>query len=123
MAKKKSEDKPEDKVEAFEKAAKDAKKGNYALRLFVTGTTPRSMRAISNIKEICEEHLKSRYELEIIDLYQYPGLAKGEQIIAVPSLIKKLPLPIRRLVGELSDREKVLFGLDIKQKQSEGVLL
>ena len=116
MAKKKSEDKPEDKVEAFGKAAKDLK-GNYALRLFVTGTTPRSMRAISNIKEICEEHLKSRYELEIIDLYQYPGLAKGEQIIAVPSLIKKLPLPIRRLVGELSDREKVLFGLDIKQKQ------
>jgi len=117
MAKKKNQDKPEDKVEAFEKAVKDLKKRNYVLRLFVTGTTPRSMRAISNIKEICEEHLKGCYELEIIDLYQYPKLAKGEQIIALPSLIKKLPLPIRRLVGELSDKEKVLFGLDIKQKQ------
>jgi circadian clock protein KaiB len=116
MAKDKKEGKAKDKLEAFEKAAEDLKKGNYVLRLFVTGTTPSSMRAISNIKEVCEEHLKGRYELEVIDLYQYPRLAKGEQIIALPTLMKKLPLPIRRLVGELSDREKVLFGLDIKQK-------
>ena len=117
MGKKKNEDKPKDTFEAFEKAVEDLKEGRYVLRLFVTGTTPRSMRAISNIKEICKEHLQGRYDLEIIDLYQYPKLAKGEQIIALPTLIKKLPLPIRRLVGELSDSEKVLFGLDIKQKQ------
>ncbi len=117
MAKKKKEDKPKDKREAFENAVNDLKKGNYVLRLFVTGTTAKSMRAISNIKKICEEHLKGRYELEVIDLYQYPKLAKGEQIIAVPTLVKKLPSPIRKLVGEFSDREKVLFGLDIKKKQ------
>jgi circadian clock protein KaiB len=117
MAKKKKEDKPKDKREAFENAVNDLKKGNYVLRLFVTGTTAKSMRAISNIKKICEEYLKGRYELEVIDLYQYPKLAKGEQIIAVPTLVKKLPSPIRKLVGEFSDREKVLFGLDIKKKQ------
>ena len=114
---KKNEDKPKNKRKAFEKASKDLTKENYVLRLFVTGTTLKSMNAISNIKAICEEHLKGRYELEVIDLYQYPKLAKGEQIIALPTLIKKLPLPIRKLVGELSDMEKVLFGLDIKQKQ------
>jgi circadian clock protein KaiB len=117
MAKKKKEDKPKNERKAFEKAVKDLRKGKYVLRLFVTGTTPRSMRAISNLKEICEEHLKSRYELEVVDLYQYPKLAKGERIIALPTLIKELPLPIRRFVGELSDKEKVLFGLDINQKQ------
>ena len=116
MAKDQKEDKPKDKREDFEKAIKGLEKGNYVLRLFVTGTTPRSMRAISNLKEVCEEHLKGGYQLEVIDLYQYPRLAKGEQIIALPTLIKKLPLPIRKIVGDLSDREKVLFGLDIKQK-------
>lgn len=109
-------EKREDKLEAFEKAAKDLSENKYVLRLFVTGTTPKSTKAIANIKEICEAHLKGRYELQVIDLYQYPKLAKGEQIVAVPTLEKKLPLPIRRLVGELSDTEKVLFGLDIKQK-------
>lgn len=116
MAKKQRQIRPKDKVQAFEKAAKDLKKEKYVLRLYVTGATPKSRRAISNIKEICEEHLKGRYELQVIDLYQYPKLAKGEQIIALPTLIKKLPLPIRTLVGELSDTEKVLFGLDIKPK-------
>jgi circadian clock protein KaiB len=104
------------KTEAFEKAARDLENETYLLRLFVTGTTAKSMRAISNIKAICEAHLKGRYELEVIDLYQYPKLAKGEQIVAVPTLVRKLPLPIRKLVGELSDEEKVLFGLDIKPK-------
>ncbi|MDY6838192.1 MAG: circadian clock KaiB family protein [Thermodesulfobacteriota bacterium] len=116
MAEKKRVDKPNDKVEAFKKAAKDLEEEKYVLRLFVTGQTPKSTRAISNIKEICEGHLKGRYELEVVDLYQYPKLAKGEQIIALPTLVKKLPLPIRRLVGELSDTEKVLFGLDIKEQ-------
>ena len=116
MAKQKPEDKSKENREAFERAAKAMKKEKYVLRLFVTGTTTKSMRAISNIKEICEVHLKGRYTLEVIDLYQYPRLAKGEQIIAVPTLVKKLPLPIRKFVGELSEREKVLFGLDIKPK-------
>ena len=76
--------------------------------------TSRSTRAIANIKEICEEHLKGRYDLRVIDIYQQPVLAKGEQIIAVPTLIKKLPPPLRRLIGDLSDRKRVLIGLDIK---------
>ncbi|MBT3368811.1 MAG: thiol-disulfide isomerase [Nitrospina sp.] len=117
MPKKKKEDKPKDERGAFEKAAKDLRNKHYVLRLFVTGTTLKSIRAISNIKAICNEYLEGRFELEVIDLYQYPKLAKGEQIIALPTLIKKLPLPIRKLVGDLSDKEKVLFGLDIKPKQ------
>lgn len=88
----------------------------YELRLYVAGTTPRSARAIANIKEICEEHLKGRYALQVIDLYQQPILADGDQIIAVPTLIKKLPVPLRRIIGDLSDREQVLVGLDLKPK-------
>jgi len=86
----------------------------YQLRLYVAGTTPRSARAIVNIKEICEQHLHGRYTLQVIDLYQQPELAKGDQIIAVPTLIRKLPLPLRRLIGDLSDRERVLVGLDVR---------
>ncbi|MBI3569363.1 MAG: circadian clock protein KaiB [Gemmatimonadetes bacterium] len=86
----------------------------YELRLYVAGLTPRSMRAISNIKEICEARLKGRYSLRVIDIYQQPALAKGEQIVAVPTLIKHLPPPLRRIIGDLSDRERVLIGLDIR---------
>jgi circadian clock protein KaiB len=86
----------------------------YVLRLYVTGTTPQSAQAIKNIKTICEEHLQGRYELEVIDLYQQPGLAKSEQIVAVPTLIKKLPLPLHRLIGNLSDLQRVLVGLDLR---------
>jgi circadian clock protein KaiB len=88
----------------------------YVLRLYVTGITPRSTKAILNIKGICEEHLKGRYILEVIDIYQRPQLARDEQILATPTLIKKLPLPLRFLVGDLSDKEKVLIGLDLKFK-------
>jgi circadian clock protein KaiB len=88
----------------------------YVLRLYVTGMTTRSARAVANIQEICEEHLKGRYDLQVIDIYQQPVLTKGEQIIAVPTLIKKLPLPLRRILGDLSDREQVLIGLDLKPK-------
>lgn len=86
----------------------------YVLRLYVTGTTPRSQQAISNIRDICEEHLHGRYRLEVLDIYQRPTLAAGEQIIALPTLIKELPLPIRRFIGDLSDTEKILIGLDLK---------
>jgi len=75
------------------------------------------MHAIENIRRICKQHLQGRYDLEVIDIYQYPKLAKGEQIIALPTLIKKLPLPLRRLVGDLSDTENVLFGLDLKSEE------
>lgn len=92
-------------------------KDKYVLRLYITGSTIRSVLAITNLKKICEEYLKGRYELEMIDLYQHPCLAKGEQIIAAPTLIKKLPLPFRRIIGDMSDKEKVLMGLDLKEAQ------
>ncbi|HEY4325208.1 MAG TPA: circadian clock KaiB family protein [Mucilaginibacter sp.] len=85
----------------------------YLLRLFVTGATPNSTRAIANLKEICEEHLKGNYELEIIDVYQQPFIAASEQIIALPLLIKKSPFPERRLIGDMSDTKKVLRGLNL----------
>jgi circadian clock protein KaiB len=75
------------------------------------------MKAVTNIKEICEEHLSGRYELEIVDIFQQPVLAKGEQIIAAPTLIKKLPLPLRRFIGDMSDEEKILIGLDLRPKK------
>lgn len=101
---------------AFEQATKGLKDLRYTLRLYVTGTTPQSLRAITNIKRICEEHLKGRYELQVIDLYQQPQLAKGEQIIAAPTLIKKLPLPLRRIIGDMSNEERILVGLDLCKK-------
>ena len=103
----------------LEKAIKSKKKESYLLRLYVTGMTPRSVKAISNINKICEEHLKGRYELEVIDLYKKPNLAKGEQIIAAPTLIKKLPLPLRRIIGDMSNTERVLVGLDLTELEKE----
>ena len=102
----------------LEKAAKKAQEEKYILRLYVTGITSRSTKAIANVKEICEKYLKGRYELEVIDIYQQPNLAKGEQIIAAPTLIKKLPLPLRRLIGDMSDTEKFLVGIDLKPRKS-----
>ena len=77
--------------------------------------TPRSTRAVENVRTICEEHLHGRYDLEVIDIYQQPTLARGEQIIAAPTLIKKLPLPLRRVIGDMSSTDRVLLGLDIKR--------
>lgn len=88
----------------------------YVLRLYVTGATSRSRRAILNINEICREHLQGRYDLQVIDIHQKPALAKDEQIIAAPTLIKQLPLPLRRIIGDLADHDSVLFGLDLKPK-------
>lgn len=85
----------------------------YRLRLFVTGATPNSSRAISNLKEVCETYLKGRYELEIIDVYQQPLIVGDEQIIALPMLVKKFPFPERRLIGDMSDTNKVLKGLSL----------
>ena len=99
--------------EALESAANESSE-HYVLRLYVTGMTPRSTRAIENVRTICEEHLHGRYDLEVIDVYQQPTLAKAEQILAAPTLIKKLPLPLRRVIGDLSNTEQVLVGLDIR---------
>lgn len=96
------------------KAVNVAGSKKYILRLYVAGATPRSMTAITNIKKICEENLNGRYVLEVIDLYQQPQLAAGHQIIAIPTLIKELPPPLRRIIGDLSDTEMVLVGLDLK---------
>ena len=93
-----------------------AAEDRYVLRLYVTGMTPRSTEAFAAIKAVCEEHLQGRYDLEVIDIYQHPKLAKDEQIIAVPTLVKKLPAPLRRLIGNLSDTERVLLGLDLRRK-------
>ena len=86
---------------------------DYMLRLFITGASPNSVRALTNIKQICEEHLKGRYSLEIIDVYQQAEIAEKEQLIALPLLIRKKPLPERRLIGDMSDIGKVLKGLEI----------
>lgn len=102
---------------AFEQALATASPLRYQLRLYVSGLSPRSTRAVANLKGICEEYLPGRYDLEVIDIYQQSLLAETEQIIAVPTLLKKLPRPARRIVGDLSDRERVLRGLDLGPNQ------
>ncbi len=89
--------------------------GRYLLRLYVTGVTPASRRAIENARALCREHLAGRFRLEVIDIYQMPALARDHQIIAAPTLVKVLPQPLRRFVGDLSRTEKVLFGLDLRE--------
>jgi circadian clock protein KaiB len=84
------------------------------MKLYVTGATPRSTRAITNLKRLCEEHLTGRYELEVIDVYQQPGLARAGQIIAAPTLVKSLPLPLRKFIGDMSNEENLLAGLNIQ---------
>ena len=104
-------------TKAFEKlVAGTPSEGRYVLRLYVTGMTPRSTEAFASIKALCEDRLQGRYELEVIDIYQHPQLAIDEQIIAVPTLVKELPAPLRRLVGDLSNKERVLLGLDLRRK-------
>ena len=101
-------------IEDFETADQGA--GRYVLRLYVAGVTPRSRAALANIKRICEEHLRGRYELEVIDIYQQPVLAKGDQIVAAPTLVRKLPAPLRRLIGDMGDEQRVLVGLDLRPR-------
>jgi circadian clock protein KaiB len=89
----------------------------YVLRLYVSRSTLKSELAVKNIKQVCEQHLKGRYDLEVIDITQQANLARNEQIVAVPTLIKRLPLPLQRLVGDMSDLNKVLFGLDLRMRE------
>lgn len=108
--------KEETSTEAFENAVAIRDRAKYVLRLYVTGMTPKSTRAIANVKTLCEKYLKGYYELDVVDIYQQPKLAQGEQIIATPTLIKKLPLPFRRLIGDMSNTDKFLVGIDLQPK-------
>ena len=108
-----------DSTAEFEEFLKEASgREQYVLILFVTGTTPRSSQAISNIHALCEEYLSGRYDLKVVDIYQQPSAAAEQQIIAAPTLIKELPKPPKRLIGDLSDRDKVLIGLNLIDKKS-----
>lgn len=89
-------------------------KAEYELRLYVAGNTPKSINALNNLNKYCEEYLKGRYKLEVIDLLVQPQLAEGDQILAIPTLVRKVPVPIRKIIGDLSNAEKVLVGLDIR---------
>ena len=88
----------------------------WNLRLYVAGQTPRSLSAFKNLKEICEEYLKGQYHIEVVDLMENPTLARGDQILAIPTLVRKLPQPIRKIIGDLSNTERVLVGLDIQPR-------
>ncbi|HEY2464121.1 MAG TPA: circadian clock KaiB family protein [Steroidobacteraceae bacterium] len=102
-----------------EKSLPAADKGtHYVLRLFITGTTSRSSRAIANLRRLCEERLHGEYDLEVVDIYQHPEAAKQHQILAAPTLVKMLPLPLRRIIGDLANEERVLAGLGLSPKET-----
>src|SRR5512135_687041 len=101
------------KTKAIIAAAKRLEHARYVLRLYVAGMTPRSAEAIRRVTEFCQKHLDERYELEIVDIYQTPALLKDEQIVAVPTLIKQLPAPLRRFIGDMHNEDRLLFGLDL----------
>lgn len=92
----------------------------WDLRLYVAGQTPRSRAALANLKQICEDHLAGRYSIEVIDLLEQPQLSKGDQILALPTLVRKLPKPMRKIIGDLSDTERVLVGLDLRSADGSG---
>ena len=105
------------KIAAPKRLALDSQRSTPAkwrLRLYVAGNTPNSIAAFANLKEICERHLGGRYQIEVVDLLQNPTLAKGDQIVAIPTLVRKLPYPVKKIIGDLSNRERVLVGLDLK---------
>ena len=98
------------------KVASKPTPGTWNLRLYVAGPTPRAVAAFANLKQICETHLAGQYTIEVIDLLKTPQLAKGDQIVAVPTLVRKLPEPVRKIIGDLSNTEKVLIGLDLRPR-------
>ena len=95
------------------------KKSTYKLVLYVAGTTPKSIEALANLKKICDEHLKGQYSIDVVDLIKNPKLAKGDQIVAIPTLVRKLPPPLKKIIGDLSDTAKVLVGLNLRPKASD----
>src|SRR5882672_7514886 len=94
------------------------KRRTYKLRLYVAGQTPKSIRAFANLKALCEEHLQGSYQIEVIDLLERPQLARGDQIVAIPTLVRRLPPPVRKIIGDLSNTERVLVGLDLKSGEA-----
>ncbi|HYJ40651.1 MAG TPA: circadian clock KaiB family protein [Steroidobacteraceae bacterium] len=90
---------------------------NYALKLYVAGQTPKAVRAFSNLRKICEEHLQGRYSIEVVDLIENPALGRGDQILALPTLVRRLPTPIKKIIGDLSNTERVLVGLDLRPRR------
>lgn len=108
-----------DSTKDYEKTLQKSSTEKYILRLYVTGMTLKSINAIENIRKICEENLKGRYELEVIDIYQKPEYAQKEEIIAAPTLIKKLPLPLRKFIGDMSSEEKIIAGLNLLPKKEK----
>ena len=98
-------------------SAKKLKSDSWQLRLYTAGQSPKSMTAFANLKQLCEEHLKGRYTIEVIDLSQHPQLAAGDQIVAIPTLVRKLPPPLRRIVGDLSNTERTLVGLQLRPQR------
>jgi circadian clock protein KaiB len=108
-----------DSLAEFEKALEGMPGQKFILKLYVTGASALSSRAVENIRNFCEEHLQGRYELEVIDIYQHPELLQSEEVIAAPTLIKKLPPPLRKLIGDMSDEEKILAGLNIQVREME----
>lgn len=120
MSKKIKPDNPsavKDSTAEFEMALHETGNGNYVLRLYVSGMTPNSRRAIENVRRICAEHLEGHYQLEIIDIFQQPIFAKEGQIVAAPTLVKELPPPLRKFIGDMSKTERILLGLDIRKKR------
>ncbi len=108
---------PRDTGADYERLLEEQKTARYVLRLYVSGTTPRSLQAIEAVRAVCEENLAGRYEIEVIDLYKKPEAARERQIIAAPTLVRELPLPIRKLIGDLTDVKRVLKGLDIEVRK------
>jgi circadian clock protein KaiB len=109
--------KPKPKKRPVSKTRKRSSKfgaARYILRLYITGQTPRSVQSVENLRALCDKYLPGQFDLEVVDIYQQPAMAKAGQIIAAPTLIKFMPLPLRRLVGDFSDKERVILGLDLK---------
>jgi circadian clock protein KaiB len=107
------------KTQTPSSAGNKTRPDTWQMRLYVAGQTPKSITALANLKKICEEHLKGKYTIEIIDLLENPKLAKGDQILAIPTLVRKIPVPIRKIIGDLSNTERVLVGLDIFPRQED----
>lgn len=111
-------DKP--KQQRSERAIKGSGKAEWELRLYVVGQTRRSLRAFANLKKICEEHLAGTYSIEVVDLLRNPKLSKEDQILAIPTLVRRLPTPVRKIIGDLSNTERVLVGLDLRPSTQES---
>jgi len=115
----KAEEKPRSLQQIADAAEPEPNEDTWELRLYIAGQTPRSVAAFANLKKICEEHLQGRYNIEVVDLVKHPQLAAGDQILAIPTLVRKLPQPLRKIVGDLRDTERALVGLQLRPASGE----